>query len=137
MSLYLSVFAKLSCAYCACCWSFLLLMYIYISPCCCLSIQQCLYTPYPSCLTHQYSGDADLFDDVEHQQIIRAVVVMGKTKAKVAKYHNWPYSTISAIIQTFLNTGQTQSRKKTTAPSRNSSSVNEEHINIIVNFVNN
>ncbi len=51
-------------------------------------------------------------DNQEQQQIIWNVIALGKTKAEVACAHNRLYSTISTVVQTFLNTGRTTSIKK-------------------------
>ncbi|GAC77671.1 hypothetical protein PANT_27c00064 [Moesziomyces antarcticus T-34] len=73
-------------------------------------------------------------DDRERQQIIRNVIALGKTKAEVARAHNRSYSTISTVIQTFLNTGRTTSIKKKGGAFRGSA-INKSHIRTICDFV--
>ena len=74
-------------------------------------------------------------NDDDRHNIIWLVISLGKTKAEVAKLLDRPYSTISTIVQTFLDTGRTQSMKKNAGLARRRSLVTDEHIQTIILFL--
>lgn len=73
--------------------------------------------------------------DRKREQIIRMVVALGKTKAETAKFMGRPYSTVSTVVQAFLDKGKTSSSKKKGGAYRGSV-VNEEHVQLIIGYVN-
>ncbi|TKY89231.1 hypothetical protein EX895_001762 [Sporisorium graminicola] len=73
--------------------------------------------------------------DREREQIIRMVIVLGKTKAEVAKVMGRPYSTISTVVQAFLDHGTTTSKKKGGQVVQRST-ISEEHIQTNIAYIN-